>query len=331
VNPRVHDEALNAAFTAGRSCPLSYRYTPASLAHLSTESVDVLYCVGGLYGNVFALDALERVLERERHDKIRVVFNGDFHWFDATENAFAEIELRTSSDPRYTRLRGNVETEVASDDDVGCGCAYPDTIDDGVVNRSNEILRDLRKASLPHQARRNALAALPMTAAFDVADQRVVVVHGDLESLAGWRLDPKSLDHADELDNVAKAMNEANADIVASSHTCLPALRMFADEDTKRAVANNGSAGMPCFANTCYGIVTRIARTPASNVGLKSLYGRQQHNVWVEALAVEFDFSAWRSHFLRIWPEGSAAHRSYFARIESGADFTVEQALGART
>ena len=43
----------------GRSCPLAYRYKPESLcrepAHVSE---DVLYIVGGLYGNAFALDEI---------------------------------------------------------------------------------------------------------------------------------------------------------------------------------------------------------------------------------------------------------------------------------
>jgi hypothetical protein len=331
VNARIPDDALNAAFAAGRSCPLSYRYTPSSLADLSTESVDVLYCVGGLYGNTFALDALERLLEREKRGNTRVVFNGDFHWFDATANAFADVERQTLSDSRYTRLRGNVETEIASDDDIGCGCAYPDAVDDGVVERSNEILRVLRAATLSHQTLRDALAALPMTAAYNVAHQRVVVVHGDLESLAGWQLDPKSLDNLHEKPDLEQAMSDAVANIVASSHTCLPTLRTFVHERAKRTVINNGSAGMPCFANTRFGIATRIANTPASSVGLNALYGTQQNDVWIQALAIDFDFAAWRSHFLRIWPDGSAANRSYFSRIENGVEFDIEQALGALT
>jgi predicted phosphodiesterase len=326
-------------FTAGRSCPIAYRYTPASLAQLPATAADTLYCVGGLYGNVWALDALEALLARERSaDTTQVVFNGDFHWFDATPDAFAEVEARTlhancashgASHVRYARLRGNVETELASDDDAGCGCAYPDSVDDGVVARSNEILRHLRAASTAHPAERRALAALPMTAAYRVGGQRVVVVHGDLESLAGWRLDPKSLNQAHEALWAAGAMREANADIVASSHTCLPALRSLAQDVKPRAVVNNGSAGMPCFTDSRFGVVTRIGRESAVSIGLTPLYGLQQGDVWIEAIALEFDFDAWRTQFLSIWPTGSAAHRSYFSRIENGVDFSAAQACAA--
>lgn len=329
MNARVVDAVAHKtpdALAAGRSCPLHYRYSPASLASLPTASVDTLYCVGGMYGNLFALDVLEALLDRE-HADTQVVFNGDFHWFDATPDAFADVEARTLRDPRYTRLRGNVETEIANDSDVGCGCAYPDSVDDGVVERSNDILRALRRASLAHPALRTSLAALPMTAAFRIGAQRVVAVHGDLESLAGWRLDPNSLDNPNEVKWALQAMRSANADIVASSHTCLPALRQLGSQSEK-TVVNNGAAGMPCFAGQRSGVVTRIAREPAAAIGVDALYGVPQGDVFVEAIALNFDFTAWRTHFLQMWPESSAAHRSYLSRIEHGVNFSINRALG---
>lgn len=317
------------SFTAGRSCPLSYRYEPASLAQLASVGVDTLYCVGGLYGNPFALDALDRLLETDRTDA-KVVFNGDFHWFDATASAFDQIESRTANDRRFTRLRGNVETELASDDDAGCGCAYPDSVDDGVVDRSNEMLRRLRDVSREFPAARTHLASLPMSAAFQVGGQRVVVVHGDLESLAGWRFDPLSLNQVHEQWWAMDAMRAANADIVASSHTCLPALRQWPRNGSSRTrtVVNNGAAGMPCVENTRHGIVTRIGTTSAASNGLAAIYGVKQGDVWVEALALNFEFDAWREHFLSMWPAGSAGHQSYFSRIENGVGFSIDQALG---
>jgi hypothetical protein len=339
VNARAPDAAFADVepFTAGRSCPLSYRYSPESLAAIPATHAEVLYCVGGLYGNAFALHALKALIARERHDT-HVVFNGDFHWFDATPDAFADIDAQTSGEgfsavTNVTRLRGNVETEIAEDNDSGCGCAYPDSVDDGVVARSNEILRALRAASVAHPERRRALAALPMIAAYQVVSQRVIAVHGDLESLAGWRFDPHSLDQPSDVQFALTAMRAARADIVASSHTCLPALRHFANDSTSgamRTVVNNGAAGMPCFTDTQHGVVTRIARAPAADVGIEALYGVAHENVWIEAIALHFDFNAWRDQFLRVWPAGSAAHQSYFSRISHGPRFTVAQALGAR-
>jgi hypothetical protein len=328
MTARLPDAATGEPFVAGRSCPIQYRYKAESLAEVPTLETEVLYCVGGLYGNSPALDALEKLVARETA-KLRVVFNGDFHWFDATPSAFAHVEARTCSDPRYVRTRGNVETELASDNDSGCGCGYPDSVDDSVVAYSNDILRALRSASLSTPASRARIAALPMHSAFQVGAQRVVAVHGDLESLAGWQLDPMSLDDPISAQRVLRQMSAANADIVASSHTCLPALRSLVAADARSyTVVNNGAAGMPCFNNTQFGIVTRIAAAPAARAGIEALYGFEQRGVFVEAIALKFDFEAWRAEFLAMWPPGSAAHRSYFSRIESGATFSVRQALG---
>ena len=73
-----------------------------------------------------------RLFEAERGRK-RLVFNGDFHWFDVDPARFARIQQAVLT---HTALRGNVETELADPDshsDAGCGCAYPEWVDDGVV------------------------------------------------------------------------------------------------------------------------------------------------------------------------------------------------------
>src|SRR5439155_15109100 len=109
----------------GRSCPLHYRYRATVFAVPATMQCDVLYVVGGLYGNVPALQRVFALFERERGDK-RLVFNGDFHWFDVDPQAFTQIQRGVLA---FDATRGNVETELASgdaDDAAGCGCAYPD-------------------------------------------------------------------------------------------------------------------------------------------------------------------------------------------------------------
>jgi len=170
----------------GRSCPLHYRYRPEDFAIAAPEhlrSLDVLYVVGGLYGNPLALDFVLEMFDRERGRK-RLVFNGDFHWFDADPATFDRIQREVL---RHVALRGNVETELAQDtpiSDAGCGCAYPDWVDDGVVDRSNRILQRLWAAATP--THRAELAALPMWQTASVGDMHVGIVHGDAQSLAGW-------------------------------------------------------------------------------------------------------------------------------------------------
>ena len=127
---------------AGRMCPADYRYPPSALNRAPDLTANMLYVVGGLYGNLAALGEIERLAARER-GPVTIVFNGDYHWFDAEPHWFAEIERGVA---RHHRLRGNVETEIARAGDIGagCGCAYPESVDEGIVTRSNEILNELR-------------------------------------------------------------------------------------------------------------------------------------------------------------------------------------------
>jgi uncharacterized protein (DUF302 family) len=206
----VDDAAPSAASAPGRSCPLHYQYRPEDFAIDAPEhlrSLDVLYVVGGLYGNPLALDRVLEMFDRERGRK-RLVFNGDFHWFDADPEVFAQVQRRVLA---HEALRGNVETELAdpnADADAGCGCAYPDWVGDGVVERSNRILARLRTASDAGQ--RAALAALPMWQRADVGPLRLGIVHGDATSLAGWGFAQEHLrDAVDHRAEVARWLDRA--------------------------------------------------------------------------------------------------------------------------
>jgi hypothetical protein len=77
-NEPMNDADADRRDAPGRSCPLHYRYAPAAFARAPEARCDVLYVVGGLYGNEPALDAVLALFERERGNK-RLVFNGDFH------------------------------------------------------------------------------------------------------------------------------------------------------------------------------------------------------------------------------------------------------------
>jgi len=70
----------NSPLPAGRICPLDYTYDPAVFARRADFSTDILYIVGGLYGNLAAARAIERLAAAERGD-VEIVYNGDFHWF----------------------------------------------------------------------------------------------------------------------------------------------------------------------------------------------------------------------------------------------------------
>lgn len=308
----------------GRSCPLHYRYSPAVFATpapAALQGLDVLYVVGGLYGNHHALARVLALFEQEAGRK-RLVFNGDFHWFDADPQRFAQVQQAVLA---HTALRGNVETELAADptsvqDDAGCGCAYPDWVGDDVVQRSNRILARLRPAVTAKQ--REQLAALPMWLRADVGPLRLGLVHGDAQSLAGWGFAQEHLKQAGHRERVRRWFAQAGVDAFASTHTCLPVFQPVmraegrAEGDGLAWVFNNGAAGMPNFAGDGAGLLTRVALSPPAP-GL-SRAGVQLRGVHVDALAVDIDAQAWQADFLAQWPEGTDAHASYFGRMARG-------------
>ena len=297
----------------GRTCPLSYRYAPESLRRAPELVADTVWVAGGLYGNPFALESLLALYERERGTKA-LVFNGDFHWFDVDPETFSHIDATVS---KFHGLRGNIETELAAPlADAGCGCAYPDWVDDGTVERSNAIIERLRAAA--GDAR--ALAALPMHLVAQVGDTRIGVVHGDAESLAGWSFSQEALSSAAGADTARRAFDRADMQVFASSHTCLPVLQRFGEA---RAIVNNGSAGMPNFRGALYGVATRISL----HTGDEALYRLTCNDIHVEAIALRYDQAAWEKRFLEWWPAGSPAHRSYYGRITNGPSYVVGQAL----
>ena len=308
---------MRAADAPGRSCPASYRHGPRALAAPATLRVECLWVAGGLYGNPFALQALVESYEREPGAKA-LVFNGDFHWFDADPADFEAINEAVLS---FHATRGNVETELFQpDEDAGCGCAYPDWVDDETVARSNRIVERLRQAARCAPEALARLAALPMQLRVDVGPARVGVVHGDAGSLAGWGFSQEVLATAAGRSEARRALAAAEVDIFASSHSCLPVLQAFPGE---RAIVNNGSAGMPNFRGALFGLATRIAPSPSA----AALYRIRAGEVFVEAIPLRYDSAAWERRFVARWPAGSDAYASYYRRIAGGPGYRVAQAL----
>ena len=301
----------------GRTCPVAYRYSPQVFDREPEIRADTLYVVGGLYGNVEALEAVIAAAAREP-GPVTLVFNGDFHWFDVDDADFACVTREVLLHPA---LRGNVETEIAGDDSgAGCGCAYPLDVSDAEVSRSNEILRRLRDTAARAPQLRARLGALPMHLVARVGAARIGIVHGDAASLAGWGFAPDRLDDPAHRRWIEAALRDARVDAFASTHTCLPALRAF----DGGVVANNGAAGMPNFAGAHFGLLTRIGVRPST--GPERLYGFKAAGAHLEALRIDYDAPRWQERFLASWPQGSPAHASYFRRITQGTRFTIAQA-----
>jgi len=311
--------AFTAQTAAGRTCPVDYTYSPAVFDRTADFAADILYVVGGLYGNLAALAEVERLAAAER-GPVSIVFNGDYHWFDAERHWFAEVERGVA---RHRVLRGNVETEIARSADIGagCGCAYPEDVGSDVVTRSNEILEMLRLA-VPIGARRQ-IGQLPMHCVAGVGGMRIGIVHGDAAALAGWRFGQDELDDPKHSNWLADVRRLSTIDVFASTHTCLAALRDFALAEGRLTVINNGAAGMPNFTGTRYGLISRIATTPSPQ---RPVYGLARDGLHIDAVAIHYDQQAFLDGFLACWPPGSPAHASYFQRIAAGPAYSPAQA-----
>ncbi|MDR9424933.1 MAG: hypothetical protein RI567_06590 [Marinobacter sp.] len=310
--------------TEGRSCPLAYRYNPEVLCREPEPvSEDVLYVIGGLYGNPEALDEIERMARAEEQlgRRVRLVFNGDFNWFNASDELFRDINRRVL---RYTASLGNVEYELAvPSDGAGCGCAYPDFVDHGVVERSNRIMARLQASAENHADILTRLATLPRYRCLMFGGLKILVLHGDPESLAGWGLAHESFS-AESNSVVAGWFRQTGADVIACTHTCLPVLWHGELDGDPKAVVNNGSAGMGNLARDRRGLITRIAR---SRPLVAPVASRRVAEVAVSLLPVDFDHAAWLSRFDQTWPDGSDAAESYRQRLIFGTSLDSGQVV----
>jgi len=303
----------------GRNCPVAYGYGARALAATATLRTETLWVAGGLYGNCEALERLIELHEDEPGEKA-LVFNGDFHWFDVAREDFLRVNDAVLA---HRATRGNIETELAlAGSGAGCGCAYPEWVGDAEVARSNCIIERLRRTAESEPAALSRLGGLPMFLLADVGGERVAVVHGDADSLAGWNFSQERLATAQGLAAAREAFRIAGVRVFASSHTCLPVLQLI---DAERAIANNGAAGMPNFSGTRFGLATRISVRPRPGAAYATRVGR----LHVEARPIPYDHAAWRARFIASWPEGSDAYLSYHSRIVNGPRYARESALRA--
>lgn len=309
----------------GRHCPLHYRYKPRQLCRdpVPTET-DVLYVVGGLYGNPLALDAIEAMAARELAAGFTVqqVFNGDFNWFNYDPNAFVEINRRVLA---HTAMLGNVESELVNPDaNAGCGCAYPEDVSDATVERSNKIMKSLRHAAIGFPELLSRLRTCPRHLCFRFGGQNLLILHGDPESLAGWGLSRERLQTPDHQVQLHDWLRQTGADVIACTHTCLPAVWHTQIARTPRVVVNNGSAGMGNLRGDYRGLITRISRHQPHPSALMAV---PCGNVLVEWVPVEFDLTQWWTLFRHWWPRSSPADQSYGRRILEGTELAVDLAL----
>jgi hypothetical protein len=209
------------------------------------------------------------------------------------------------------------------------------------VGCSNQIITRLRATAsgFPELVRR--LGELPRYLTASVAGGRVGIVHGDPESLAGWRLALEAMEPADSavrhqvgwrgrpttLADLLDWFARADVTVFASTHTGLPYAQIVPDGRDRRLVVNNGAAGLGNFTGTGYGVITRLSGDPRPPAD--SLYGTAVGALRCDAVALRFDLGEWTARFLAQWPPGSPGHRSYFTRLTCGTHLRLPQAARA--
>lgn len=308
----------------GRSCPLHYRYNPHDLCGSPQPAEgQVIYVVGGLYGNPYALDAIEAMAaaEQRQGNRVQLVFNGDFNWFNADDDLFRKINRRVLS---HTVSLGNVEYELASPSDAaGCGCAYPEFVDQSVVARSNRIMEQLQAVAEKYRDIGRTLAELPRFRCLMFGGLKVLVLHGDPESLAGWGLSRETLTDGG-CERLKEWFRKTDADVILCTHTCLPLLWSGEVDGRPRLLANNGSAGMGNLAGDPRGLIIRVASSPAVTGAMAGVSGA---GVYLDLLPVAFDLPAWLAEFDRLWPATTPAAVSYRQRILEGTPLQPEELI----
>lgn len=298
------------------------------------HAADTVLVVGGLYGNLAALATIEAMAEAESRQgaRVAVVFNGDFNFFNAHESDFRELNRRvlfrqpshsssgTRGEVRFLATAGNIELAIAGGaaGTAGCGCDYPAYVSQDVVKRSDLIVERLGKLASACGNRDadgaeilRTMASLPLFETLEVGGRRVGVIHGDPQTLSGWSFGVELMSPPDErlraslgcanvettpISLIHRWFAEAEVDLFACTHTCLPFAQRFpaagsgwcaaaangedvahvsgggrSQRSSDGLIFNNGSAGMANFSGCRWGLITRIstnlAQPPASVYG----------------------------------------------------------------
>jgi hypothetical protein len=302
---------------AGRVCAADYLIDSSLFAGEPEVTCDVLYVVGGLYGNQEALRAVENLAAGEK-GSVQIIFNGDLHWFDKTADNFERLEELARP---YRILVGNVEMELRREHEigVGCGCAYPASTPDAVVSRSNEIHGIMRQSLAVRPDLKMLMQDRPAVMTVLVGDSKVAVSHGDEKLVAGWSCSRESLQEAQRQEELCWWMTQNAIEVFAVTHTCTAAAIAL----DAGIVINNGAAGMPCFKGEDFGLITRIA----TNDHPEALYRARREGLVAEALPARYDKKKFLAWFDDLWPQHSAAAISYRTRILTGPDDMIANAL----
>lgn len=297
----------------GRNCSLEYILKKDWTKKIKKLKAEVVYIVGGLYGNRYALEIINKMA---RDENAKIVFNGDMHWFDIEKEDFLKVEELSKGS---IKLLGNVEFELLNNtSSLGCGCNYPQDVSDGVVERSN-IIHNMMKENIKGDDILNDIKERSKTLVLDFLGKKIAITHGDEKSMSGWECSIDNLKLESRKKELDSWFGENNIDILATTHTCLPVVY----DNGRSIVINNGAAGMANIKGQTFGLFTRIAKSSHK----KAIYSEYRNGLYVELVKVDFDIEKFKLWFGKIWSDDSPASISYKNRIINGTSLAIEDII----
>ena len=275
--------------------------------------------IGGLYGN---MQSLKEIKKYEKNNQL--IFNGDFHWLNKKKEEFVAVQEFINN---HIALKGNIEESLSNSKNFdNCNCDYPDYFPPEETIYSNEIFSQLKKTYLSCEDYKNHFDQLGTQLYIPIKNgPNIFITHGDLQSLSGWMFSVRSINKINK-GKFLKFFNKVNADVIISSHTCLPVFCHATDTNGEdKLLLNNGAAGMPNFRNKNFGIIIRISSS--KSIDEKVLYRKKIKNYFFEAIKLEYSNKNFIKEFLINWPSKSSGYKAYFDRISNGPSFDLSESM----
>lgn len=270
---------------------------------LGTLSGDLLV-FGGVYSNLYALQALRTVAERQGLTPDRIICTGDVVAYGAAPQECLAL-LREWG---VHTILGNVEIQLR-DDLEDCGCNFDSGTRCDLLSR--QWYPYARRAIAPED--RAWLRTWPDQLAFTYAGRRVRVVHGSPSATAEFVF------ASTPWEAKAAHLAAASADVLLAGHCGLP----FVQAEGAQAWLNAGVIGMPANDGTPDGWYMTLQERPeaAFAVRLHRLvydFGAAQRDMEAAQLPVQYS----RTLSTGIWdnceilpPEETAAQGVALAEV----------------
>lgn len=181
---------------------------------------------GGVYSNLQALEALQKVAEKEGILPQNIICTGDIVGYCAQPSECLDAIEKWG----IHAIQGNVEENLLSGND-DCGCNFRGG------GRCDMFSRQWFPYASSKMTEQNLayLKTLPQFLDFQYFDKKIKVLHGSINHISEFIF--KSTDWAIKADNFTKTQ----ADVILAGHCGLP----FVDEKDDKIWLNAGVIGMP--------------------------------------------------------------------------------------